>query len=123
MAGAAVTITLSPRDRRALRDLVPNLVRGAALLTRILRMRRSTRPFVRVVPTIIRRTVRTLRSGAIAGQPITRRRAGQVMARQTRRVLGSPRYCGAVLRRNVRAVRAVARPRAMAGTARRGRSI
>ena len=29
MAGAATTITMSPRDRRALRRLVPNLVRGA----------------------------------------------------------------------------------------------
>ncbi len=103
MAGAAATITLSPRDRRALRALVPNLVRGAGILTRVLRMRRATRPFVRVVPTIVRRTVRTLRREAASGQPITRQRAGQVMARQTRRVLGSPRYCGGVLRRNVRA--------------------
>ena len=94
LAGAAATITLSPRDRRALRRLVPNLVRGAAILTRILRMRRATRPFVPVVPTIIRRTVRTLRRSAAAGRPITRRRAGAVMARQTRRVLSSPRYCG-----------------------------
>ena len=123
MAAAAVTITLSPRDRRALRRLVPNLVRGAAILTRILRMRRVTRPFVRVVPTIIRRTVRTLRRGAASGRPITRRRAGAVMARQTRRVLSSPRYCGAVLRRNVRATRAVGRPRRALATARRGRSV
>ena len=123
MAGAAATITLSPRDRRALRKLVPNLVRGAAILTRVLRMRRATRPFVRVVPTIMRRTVRTLRRGAAAGQPMTRQRAGQIMARQTRRVLSSPRYCGAVLRRNVRAARAIARPRRMAAMGRRGRSI
>jgi hypothetical protein len=123
MAGAAVSITISPRDQRALRALVPNLVRGAAILTRILRMRRATRPFVRVVPTIMRRTVRSLRQGAAAGRPITRQRAGQVFARQTRRVLSSPRYCGAVLRRNVRAVRATARPRAMATTGRRGRSF
>lgn len=125
MAGAAASITMSQRDRRALRRLVPNLVRGAGILTRVLRMRRATRPFVRVVPTIMRRTVRTLRRGAAAGQPITRQRAGQVMARTTRRVLSSPRYCGAVLRRNIRATRAVGRPRAMAMATvrRRGRSI
>ena len=123
LAGAAATITLSPRDRRALRSLVPNLVRGAAILTRVLRMRRATRPFVRVVPTIMRRTVRTLRRGAVAGQPITRQRAGRIMARQTRRVLSSPRYCAALLRRNVRAARTVVRARPMAGTARRSRSI
>ena len=90
LAGAAATVTLSPGDRRALRALTPNLVRGAAILTRVLRMRRATRPFVSVMPTIMRRTVRTLRRGAAAGQPITRQRAGQVMARQTRRVLGQP---------------------------------
>jgi hypothetical protein len=109
MAGAAATVTLSARDRRALRRLVPHLVRGAAILTRILRMG-ITRPMVRVVPTIVRRTARTLRRSAAVGQPVTRRRAGAIMARQTRRVLSSPRYCGSVLRRNVRAARAVVRP-------------
>jgi hypothetical protein len=105
------------------RALVPNLVRGAAVLTRVLRMRRATRPFVRVVPTIVRRTVRTLRRSVAAGQPITRRRAGAIMARQTRRVLSSPGYCAAVLRRNVRATRAVGRGRRVTATARRGRSV
>jgi hypothetical protein len=118
MVGAATTVTISRRDRRALRRLVPHLVRGAAILTRILRLRRRTRPIVRVVPTIIRRTVRSLRRSAAAGRPITRRRAGAIMARQTRRVLSSPRYCSAVLRRNIRASRAVIRPRA-----RRARAI
>lgn len=122
-AGAATTLTLSPRDRRALRKVVPNLVRGASVLTRVLRMRRSTRPFARVVPTIVRRTARSLRRGAAAGRPITRRRAGAAMARQTRRVLGSPRYCGAVLRRNVRAARTASRPRPSLNGTRRARSI
>jgi hypothetical protein len=80
MVGAATTVTISRRDRRALRRLVPHLVRGAAILTRILRLRRRTRPIVRVVPTIIRRTVRSLRRSAAAGRPITRRRAGAIMA-------------------------------------------
>ena len=110
MVGAATTITLSARDRRALRRMIPHLVRGAAILTRILRMQRATRPMVRLVPTIIRRTAKTLRRNAASGQPITRQRAGAVMARQTRRVLSSPRYCTAALRRNVRAARVAVRP-------------
>ena len=121
--GAAASITLSPRDHRALRALVPNLVRGAAVLTRVLRMRPETKPFTRVVPTIMRRTVRTLRRSAAAGEPITRRRAGAIMARQTRRVLSSPRYCAAVLRRNVRATHAVKRGRPVTARARRGRAV
>lgn len=121
--GAAVTVSLSPSDRRALRALVPNLVRGASILSRILRMRKVTRPFVRVVPEIMRRTVRTLKRGAANGRPITRKLAGAVMANQTRRVLSSPRYCGAVLRRNVRATRAIGGHRAMATSSRRRSSV
>ena len=55
MIGGAVVTVLSPRDRRALRRLLPDLVRGAAVLTRILRRRRATRSAVRAVPTIMRR--------------------------------------------------------------------
>jgi hypothetical protein len=109
MVGAAVVTTISPADRRALRRILPHLVRGTAVLTRILRRRRITRPAVRTVPTIVRRTARTLAQRAAAGQPVTRRTAARVMATQTRRVLGSPRTCATALQRNVRCARAVAR--------------
>jgi len=118
MVGAATTLTLSQADRRTLRRMIPHLVRGAAVLTRILRARRVTRPWVRVVPSIVRRTAQSLRRGAASGQPITRARAASAMARQTRRVLSSPRYCSAAMRRNVRATRSTVRPIA---TARRAR--
>ncbi len=109
MAGAATTAILSRADRAALRRVLPHLVRGTAVLTRILRRRRVTRPAVRAVPTIVRRTANTLTRRAATGQPVTRRTAARVMANQTRRVLGSPRTCAAALQRNVRASRAVAR--------------
>lgn len=123
LVGAAITVALSPSDRRALRALVPNLVRGAAILSRILRMRKATRPFVRVVPEIMRRTVRTLKRGAATVRPITRKLAGAVMANQTRRVLSSPRYCAAVLRRNVRTTKAVGGQRPRMVPSRRRSSI
>jgi hypothetical protein len=107
MIGAAVVTVLSPRDRRALRRLLPHLVRGAAVLTRILRRRRMTRPAVRAVPTIMRRTVTTLKRQAAAGQPITRRAAGRAAAVEVRRVLGSPSACAAAIRQNVRATRRI----------------
>ena len=107
MMGAAVATVLSPRDRRALRRLLPHLVRGAAVLTRILRRRRITRPAVRAVPTIMRRTVATLKRQAAAGQPITRRAAGRAAATQVRRVLGSPAACAAAIQQNVRVSRRV----------------
>jgi hypothetical protein len=102
MMGAAVMTVLSPRDRRALRRLLPHLVRGAAVLTRILRRRRATRPAVRAVPTIVRRTIVTLKRQAASGQPITRRAAGRAAAIQVRRVLGNPAACAAAIRQNVR---------------------
>jgi hypothetical protein len=105
MIGAAVVTVLSPRDRRALRRLLPHLVRGAAVLTRILRRRRMTRPAVRVVPTIMRRTVSTLKRQAAAGQPITRRAAARAATVEVRRVLGSPSACAAAIRQNVRSSR------------------
>jgi hypothetical protein len=111
MVGAAVVTVLSPADRRALRQLLPDLVRGAAVLTRILRRRRITRPVVRVVPNIIRRTVKTLKRQAAAGIPITRRTTARAAATQVRRVLNNPTACAAAVSRNVRVGRAMKRPR------------
>ena len=105
MIGGAVVTVLSPRDRRALRRLLPHLVRGAAVLTRILRRRRATRPAVRAVPTIMRRTVATLKRQAAAGQPVTRQAAGRAAAVEVRRVLASPSACAAAIRQNVRSAR------------------
>jgi hypothetical protein len=114
MAGAAAVTVLSPADRRALRRLLPHLVRGTAVLTRILRRRRVTRPAVRAVPTIMRRTVRQLKRQAAAGQPITRKAAARAAATQVRRVLGNPSACAAAIQQNVRAARKM-RPRPVAG--------
>jgi hypothetical protein len=121
MVGAAVVTVLSPRDRRALSRLLPHLVKGACVLTRILRRRRETRPFVRAVPTIMRRTVRSLKKQAAAGKPITRRAAARAATGQVRRVLGSPTAARAAMARNSRASRTVGgggasrRHRAVAG--------
>jgi hypothetical protein len=110
MIGAATASMVSRADRAALRAILPHLVRGTAILTRLLRRRRITRPAVRAVPTIVRRTVATIRRRAQAGQPVTRQGAARVMAVQTRRVLSSPRTCAAAIRRNVAASRVAARP-------------
>jgi hypothetical protein len=111
MAGAAVVTVLSPRDRRALAALLPDLLRGAAALTRILRRNPRTRSLTRAVPGIFRRSVRSLRRRAASGRPITRRAAARTTAREVRRVLGSPRLVRATLQRNRRATRAIKRRR------------
>ena len=109
MAGAATTAVLSPADQRALRTVLPHMVRGAAVLTRILRQSSATQPAVRAIPTIVQCTSLQLRRRVAAGRPITRRAAARAMARQTRRVLGSPRTCSAAIRRNVRTTSIVVR--------------
>jgi hypothetical protein len=111
MAGAAVVTVLSPRDRRALSALLPHLLRGTAALTRILRRHPRTRPLVKTVPAIMRRSVRNLKRRAAAGRPITRRAAARTTAREVRRVLGSPRLVRASLKRNRRMSHAMRRRR------------
>jgi len=119
--GAATIGALSPADRAALRAILPHMVRGTAILTRLLRRRRATRPAVRAVPTIVRGTAQQLRRRAAAGQPVTRRTAARVMAAQTRRTLANPRLCTAAVRRNVRGAQTAQRTaqRSGAGVPRR----
>jgi hypothetical protein len=105
MAGAAMITAISPADRRALRRILPHMARGIAILTRILRRRRITRPAVRAIPTIVRRTVTSLKRQASTGRPITRQAAGRAAAKQVRRVLGNPAACTAAIAQNVRANR------------------
>jgi hypothetical protein len=119
--GAASVHILSPRDRRALQALLPHLVHGAAVLTRILIRQRVTRPAIRTVPTIVQSTAATLRRRIDAGQPVNRRVAGAVMAQQTRRVLTQPQTTARIVARNVQATRRVARPAATTGVAPRRR--
>jgi hypothetical protein len=102
MVGAATVVTLSAADRVALRRLIPHLTRGAAVLTRLLRRRRITRPAVRTVPTIVRQTARALRRRAASGAPVTRRVAGQIMGTVARKVIGNPRLCAHAIAKNVK---------------------
>ena len=111
MVGAAVVTVLSPRDRRALSALLPDLLRGTAVLTRILRRHPRTRPLVKTVPAIMRRSVRHLKRRAAAGRPITRRAAARTTAREVRRIIGSPRLVRASLTRNRRTSRTMRRRR------------
>jgi hypothetical protein len=122
MIGAATVAALSAQDRATLRRLLPHMVRATCVLTRLLRRQRATRPAVRAVPLIVRRTARVLGARAAAGRPVDRRAAARVMAGQTRRVLGSPQRTTRALQRNVRAATAARRatgPAARAGHPRR----
>jgi hypothetical protein len=101
--GSATAIVLSRADLAALRDVLPDINRGIAVLTRVLRRRSDTRAGIRAIPTIVKRSAVTLRKYAASGRPVTRKSAARAMATQTRRVLGTPSVCAKALQRNVRA--------------------
>jgi hypothetical protein len=109
MIGASTAAVLSRRDRRALLKVLPHMVRGTAILTRVLRKSPDTRPAIRAVPTIVRISGSQLARRAARGRPITRKSAARVMARNTRRILGNPRLCTAAMKRNVRSARTIRR--------------
>jgi hypothetical protein len=100
--GSAITVTLSNRDRRELEEILPQLLRGATVLTRILRRYPQTRQAVRLVPGIVDSTSRTIAGQRAAGRVIRPADVGAVLGGSTRRVLGDPRWQSAVARRHAR---------------------
>jgi hypothetical protein len=101
MIGAATLTVLRPHERAELRDILPHLVRGTAILTRVLRRHRATRPGVRLIPSIVSDTSYLLSQRAARGRPISPHVAARIMSRQTRRVLSHPRSTNLALRRHV----------------------
>jgi hypothetical protein len=92
---------LLPRVAPAVMRAAPGLIRGVSGVVRTLRANPATRPLVRAVPTIVRRTVADIDRQSAGGAPVTAQQAVQTLARQTGRVLSSPQQCTHALRRNV----------------------
>jgi hypothetical protein len=110
MVGAASLLSISAADRAELRAVLPYLVRGSAVLTKILRGHPRAKVAVRTVPAIMQRTTRTLAQRTASGRPVSRKMAARVMATQTRKVLGNPRTCVRTIQTNQRAASRAARP-------------
>jgi hypothetical protein len=89
-----------PRVAPAVMRAAPQLIRGVARVTRTLRRNPATRPLVRTVPTIVRRTAATLARRVARGRPVTPQVAVRTLAGQTARVLSNPRQCVQVYRRS-----------------------
>jgi len=103
-AGVAAFSALSPRDRHDLERVLPALLRGAAVVTRLLHGNRRTRPALRLVPGIVEAAGRTLVRRSAAGQPIGNAHVGQVLGAATQRVFAGGRARQYVLRRHARGV-------------------
>jgi pyruvate/2-oxoglutarate dehydrogenase complex dihydrolipoamide acyltransferase (E2) component len=94
---------LAPQIGRMVMRNAPQLIRGVTRAVSTLRRNPRTRPLVRVMPTVVRRTVADLgRQATTSGRPVTPQAATATLARQTRAVLGDPRQCVGAYRKSRR---------------------
>ncbi len=101
-AGALIPLAarVVPRAAQVIMRSTPQLVRGVAAMTRTLRRNPATRPLLRVLPTVVQRTARSLARQTAQGRPVTPRTAVRTLAGQTARVMSSPRECVGAYRRS-----------------------
>jgi hypothetical protein len=85
---------------RIMSRVVPHLTRGVSQVARTLFRSPVTRPLLRAVPNIAKRTIANIARLAARGQPITPRTAVRLLARQTARTLSSPRQAVTAFRRS-----------------------
>jgi hypothetical protein len=89
--GALVPLAarLLPRVAPVIARAAPGLVRATAGIARTLRANPTTRPLVRAIPTILRRTTSDIARQSARG-PVSAERAVRTLAQQTQRVLCDP---------------------------------
>ncbi len=90
---------LLPKLGNVVSKVAPRLMRGVSNITRSLFRNRRSRPLVRAVPTIARRTMNTIARQTAAGRPVSPQAAQRVLAQQAAAVLGNPQQVQATLRR------------------------
>ena len=89
-----------PKVTRAVNRVTPQLTRGVSQITRTLFRNPQTRPLVRTIPSIARRTVANIARQAAIGQTVTPQSAVRTLAQQTRTVLRNPRHRALAIRRS-----------------------
>jgi hypothetical protein len=91
-----------PKIARAVSRVSPQLTRSVGRIARGLFRQPSTRPLLRAMPTIARRTMHSIARQAARNRPVTSRTAVRTLTTQARRVLGNPRQRVNVMRRHRR---------------------
>src|SRR5215467_4490726 len=89
-----------PRVTRAVNRVTPQLTRGVSRITRTLFRNPRTRPLVRTIPSIARRTVANIARQAATGDTVTPQTAVRALAQQTRTVLRNPKHRAMAIRRS-----------------------
>jgi hypothetical protein len=91
---------LVPRVAPTIMRSAPQLIRGLAGVTRMLRRSPATRQLVRTLPQVVRRTAASIAQQSAQGRPVTPQTAVRTLARQTARVVGSPQQAVQAYRRS-----------------------
>ena len=102
LAGAMIPLAarVVPQAAPTLTRAMPAMVSGVAGVVRRLHRDPATRPLVRVVPTIVRRTAANIAETTSRGVAVTPHQALRMLARQILRVLGSPQASTQAFRRS-----------------------
>jgi hypothetical protein len=87
----AITNALASKAPLQVKAVSPTLSSAAARLTKVMKNHPATKPLLKVVPTIAKKTVATLAKKSAAGKPVTPMVAKRVMAKHAVRVLSNPR--------------------------------
>jgi len=102
LAGAMIPLAarVIPQAAPVLARAMPGLVSGISGVVRRLHSDPLTRPLVRVIPTIVRRTAASIAQRNSRGVAVTPQDALRILARQTVRVLGNPQRSAQAFRRS-----------------------
>jgi hypothetical protein len=90
--GALIPLSarLYPQIASLILRAAPALIPGVAIVTRTLRRSPVTRPLIRTIPTIVRRTAASMSQQARQRRAVTPKTAVRTLASQTAQVLGTP---------------------------------
>ena len=99
LAGAVPACLLSHTPAKV-KKVAPTISKGVAKITRVLRKTGRGKKVVPAIADITKRTVATLVKKALKGKPITNQTAARVLAKQTKKVLTSPKKTAVALSKN-----------------------
>ena len=99
MAGA-ITTTIASKAPIQVKQVAPTMASAAGRLTKLVTKSPKTKPLVKVVPAIAKKTVATLAKKTAKGKKVTPTTAKRVMAKHAVRVLGNPRELTKALVKN-----------------------
>jgi hypothetical protein len=102
LAGALVPLAARavPQAAPAILRAAPGLACGLAGVVRTLHRSKATRPLLRTVPAVVRSTAASIAQQVSRGATVTPQAAVRILARQTARMLGSPRQAAQAFRRS-----------------------